>query len=58
MYCNIGFGCSEKDKNKHLQCKAKTHISERPYFYKKTVSVSLFSPVWFVIGKKNNDNIE
>lgn len=29
--------------NKRLQCKAKTHISERPYFFKKTVSVSLFS---------------
>lgn len=40
VYCNIGFGCSEK--NKRLQCKAKTHISERPYFF-KTVSVSLFS---------------
>lgn len=55
MYCNIGFGCSEKKikKNKHLQCKAKTHISERPYFYKKTVPVSLFSPCRFVIGKEN-----
>lgn len=42
VYCIIGFGCSEK--NKRLQCKAKTHISERPYFYKKTVYVSLFSP--------------
>lgn len=29
--------------NKRLQCKAKTHISERSYFYKKTVPVSLFS---------------
>lgn len=28
--------------NKRLQCKAKTHISERSYFY-KTVPVSLFS---------------
>lgn len=43
VYCNIGFGCSEKKINKRLQCKAKTHISERPYFFKKTVSVSLFS---------------
>lgn len=29
--------------NKRLQCKAKTRISERSYFYKKTVPVSLFS---------------
>lgn len=38
VYCIIGFGCSEKKEINHLQCKAKTHISERPYFYKKTVS--------------------
>lgn len=56
MYCNIGFGCSEK-KNKRLQCKAKTHISERPYFYKKTVSVSLFSPCGLLLVKYK-DNIE
>lgn len=47
MFCNIGFGCSgQKNKrniNKRLQCKAKTRISERSYFYKKTVPVSLFS---------------
>lgn len=49
MYCIIGFGCSEK--NKRLQCKAKTHISERPYFYKKTVPVSLFSPCGLLLVK-------
>lgn len=61
MYCNIGFGCSEK--NKRLQCKAKTHISERPYFYKKTVSVSLFSLcglllVTMKILNNNNDTLK
>jgi hypothetical protein len=51
VYCNIGFGCSEK---KSLQCKAKTHISERPYFYKKkNVSVGLFSPCGLLLVKKN-----
>lgn len=40
-----------KKKNKRLQCKAKTHISERPYFYKKTVSVSLFSPCGLLLVK-------
>lgn len=48
-------------KNKRLQCKAKTHISERPYFYKKTVSVSLFSPCGLLLVKimillNNDDN--
>lgn len=49
-----------KKKNKRLQCKAKTHISERPYFYKKTVSVSLFSPCGLLLVKimiiLNNNN--
>lgn len=39
-------------KINHLQCKAKTHISERTYFYKMTVSCQFTFPVWFVIGKK------
>lgn len=34
---------NKQNINKRLQCKAKTHISERSYFYKKTVPVSLFS---------------
>lgn len=38
-------------KKKGLQCKAKTHISERPYFYKKTVSVSLFYPCGLLLVK-------
>lgn len=46
-----------KKMNKHLQCKAKTHISERPYFYKKTESVSLFSPCGLLLVKYN-DTIE
>lgn len=41
VYCIIGFGCSEK--NKRLQCKAKKHISERPYFSKTTVFPVSFS---------------
>jgi len=52
VYCIIGFGCSEKNTNKCLQCKAMTHISERTYFYKKTVFLSVYSPpVWFVTGE-------
>lgn len=48
--------------NKRLQCKAKSHISERPYFYKKTVSVSLLPLCDLLLVKKyiiiimNNDN--
>lgn len=43
-----------KNENKRLQCKAKSHISERPYFYKKTVSVSLFSLCGLLLVKNAN----
>lgn len=58
--CTVSQVLDALKKNKRLQCKAKTHISERPYFYKKTVSVSLFSPCGLLLVKimiiLNNNN--